>query len=412
MKIKISFCAASGITAILLASCSLFQEQELSDNVYSGVLTIQVLQSNTAVECAAEAFMKKYPDVQVEVLLPSNGELTENFLLKLKSEIMSGQCADLISANIFDMETMGKQNDCFVDLNEMMEEDGMFNRADYFENVFDAYEIEGRLYQIPFCVEPVYIKLNQKLLDSAGIEYNGDTIGFYDILQIYKDVCDTVDDSCYIIDYYNGYEPFFSYELGGFVRNHAFGTQEHISYLEANVELEKYQNTATQIYTDINTIPENVLCRSANGIPLRNTETINSFFEKTAQTSGAILYENIYHEIAMTGSAYAISSFSEQKQLAWEFMKFCLGEQEIEDQDYVMIPLNKEKAKHLAANADENVVNKLWNGMERINAALYSNVSFGVAVDSIYQDYYTDHIISSEECSQMLAERLYIAINE
>jgi len=67
---------------------------------------------------------------------------------KLSTDIISGNVPDIICVSNSDSLENCASKGLFVDFNELIEKDENFNRKDYLENIFDAFERNGKLYAI------------------------------------------------------------------------------------------------------------------------------------------------------------------------------------------------------------------------------------------------------------------------
>lgn len=79
---------------------------------------------------------------------------------RLDSDVLSGKIPDIIQGNTRLDTSKYASKGLFVDFYKLMDEDESINRSDYAENVFKAYETDGKLYEIPikFYVSTVYGK--------------------------------------------------------------------------------------------------------------------------------------------------------------------------------------------------------------------------------------------------------------
>ncbi|MBO4495787.1 MAG: extracellular solute-binding protein [Clostridiales bacterium] len=78
-------------------------------------------------------------------------------------EMLSGTGPDIL----MNFSEYGRFNSdkILLDLNPFIDGESGFNRSDYFDNVFRAFEVKGKMYQIPVCI------------DIAGFVANGELIG-------------------------------------------------------------------------------------------------------------------------------------------------------------------------------------------------------------------------------------------
>lgn len=81
-------------------------------------------------------------------------------MTRLDNDIVSGKIPDIIQGNQALDITKYATKGLLADFYELMDKDDSINRADYAENVFTAYEVDGKLYELPikFYVNTVYGK--------------------------------------------------------------------------------------------------------------------------------------------------------------------------------------------------------------------------------------------------------------
>lgn len=367
-------------------------------------------------EMIAEAFMKEYPEVSVRIEAPSKEEMSTEagataYFQRFRTQVMNGECGDIIGTSYFDMEKYGVQQGLFEDLYPYIDSDPDFHREDYFPCLFKG--TGEKLYEFTPYVQPVYVKLNKNILNEAGIQYTDDTISFWDLADIDEQVRAVSGDSFYLMDY-GSYDPLGEYENGYYIRNGSFDTEEYRRYLEANHKM-KYTSKWRPFWNMIdNTIDSDVICRRLCFSP-QYSQILDSMFEETEEVTAAILYEGIHGEKYSEASYPAsISSFSENKELAWEFMKFLVGDHGFSWSDYTGISVNREKAERVLQESGtrEEVTGRLLQDMEQINEIPFFDAALELSMQPVFEDYYLNDIISAEECAKQLSDKVYLYQNE
>lgn len=368
-------------------------------------------------EMISEAFMKEYPGVSVRIEAPSReeAETAEGniaFFQRFRTQVMTGECGDIVDTYAFNMEKYGAQQGLFEDLNTYIDSDPDFHREDYFPHLFAGAGEEG-LYQFTPYVMPMYVKLNKNILKEADIQYTGETISFWDLAGIDRKVRDATGGSFYLMDY-GSYDPLGYLENSYYISNGSFDTEEYQEYLEANHSMNYTAEGRATYWMVDDTIPSNVICRRLL-YDSQSSKILNSLFEETEEVTAAIPYQGIHGErYNMNRLPCSISSFSKSKELAWEFMKFLVGDHDFKWSDYDGISINKKKAERILKNAgtDETVMERLFQDIQQINAVPFYDADLQLSMQPVFEDYYLNDILSAGECAKQLADKVYLYQNE
>lgn len=110
-----------------------------------------------------EAFMEKYPWINVEVVHPVTGSLWNAEITQLAA---TNQMPDLFSCENL---SYGVQNNWFYDLTDMFNADE--ESSAYPEDVLPYGEKDGRIYMLASDMYPYYIEVNLSLLDEMNLPY-------------------------------------------------------------------------------------------------------------------------------------------------------------------------------------------------------------------------------------------------
>lgn len=120
---------------------------------------------------AAENFEEDNKNSKVNIV---SFKTIEELETRMSSEIMSGEGPDLVFWSYFnynstlDMRRMAESG-YFVDLNEYLDKDDSFNRADYYEPVLDCGKINGSQYSIPLWFSVPFVLANETAMDNSGL---------------------------------------------------------------------------------------------------------------------------------------------------------------------------------------------------------------------------------------------------
>lgn len=360
-------------------------------------------------EAVIEAFTKEHPGVTITVDCPKEQEMYfENYATK----IMSGEGYDIVQEADFASSQKGwDELGLFADLYEFMESDENFHKEDYFSCIYEPMETDGKLYSFLRNAAPVYIRMNKRLLEQAGVEYDKETINFDELYEIYEKVREKCGEKIYLTeDAY--YDPLSAYEENYYIQNNLLDTDEYEEYLRKNHAM-CYETEKRNVYSEFGQgIAGDVLCRVL-GINLQSADLVNDIFNGTEDFTPAISYVSMHGEryLASTNSL-SISSFSENKALAWEFLKFVVGNYNVDYRDAGFLPPNKERTTAKCEGVEPEIREKLFQDIEAINAACSVNINLSRNLEVILEDYYINNTLTAKECRKQMADRVYLYMNE
>ena len=367
-------------------------------------------------EQVIEDFTTEHPGVTVTVDMPKQEDMaTEEFMGRYTTKIMTGEGFDIVASDLVNMEKCAG-HDVFVDLYELMDADEDFHREDYFSSIFEAAEIDGKLPAFIYNVHPIYFHLNKKLLERAGLEYTKDTISFNELYELYEKVREAAGEKIFLTDSGYGYEGMSDYENGYFIRNNLVDTDEFEEYLQKRHELYYTSEKRSPWIDGTMKIEFDVLCCQSELILPRssaNDMDINDFFAGTEDMTGAIAYESMHGErYPVAIAALSISSFSENKKLAWEFIKFAYSDKDTSLNHASLFSPNRKKMEKVSEELTPENREKLFRDIEAINAYKYGDSNLYYNLQSVYDDYFVNNIITAGECRKELASRVYLYLNE
>lgn len=116
------------------------------------ILTLGCFYMDMDVKAQVVAFNKKSTTHRISVIDYSSFNTEEDYSLgmtRLNTDITSGNAPDIILLQQYGMPLESYMaKGVFVDYYELMAEDSSFNKEDYLQNLFEAYEYNGKLYQM------------------------------------------------------------------------------------------------------------------------------------------------------------------------------------------------------------------------------------------------------------------------
>lgn len=360
-------------------------------------------------EAIIEGFTKEHPKVTVTVDCPEEMDI---YLRSYATKIMSGKGYDIVQEADFASAQKGwEETGLFVDLYEFMDSDEDFHREDYFSSIYEPMETDGKLFRFLRNVSPVYIRMNKRLLEQAGVEYTEETISFDELYEIYEKVREKCGEKIVLTEEGN-YEPLGVYEGSYYTRNNLLDTDEYEEYLRMNHEM-YYEAEDRTVYGETGQgIAEDALCRIL-GVNSNCISLVNEIFKGTEDFTPAILYVSTHgeHYFRSTNSL-SISSSSENRELAWEFLKYVVGNYDVDYRDAGFLPPNKERTMALCGGLEPEVRERLFRDIEAVNTAQVMNLDLEYNLDSVREDYYLNNTLTAEECRKELASRVYLYMNE
>lgn len=126
---------------------------------------------------AEQLFQERFPNVKLNVenfFIEMGGENLSQYLIRLKTEIMSGKSPDVLfidsdftnRSDIFKMQDAG----AFLDLSEFMAETKNINFNDYNLNIINAAKFGDKQYIMPLSYTTMYYASTEENLKNVGVD--------------------------------------------------------------------------------------------------------------------------------------------------------------------------------------------------------------------------------------------------
>ncbi len=332
------------ILTLSLTSCGQVQLDKLS-----GKLSVSYCNSDVANwdNARAEAFAVKFPEIELNV----NVEHDSAAYVQNTSKALASGTADDIIAYDFISYTMPADPTLLVDFKELMQNDSKFVIDDYYENALSALEYAGGLYAFPTAF---YYRIAgiSKEAPAAMVDFykKRQTINYDDMLGLLKQYY--IGGSVYLDV---GFSPanYVLRNLSHYIsvnsinRTCDFYSQDFVNNLAEAVKYTPPQNISFvgfkqegfyDNYTQAALGKKNIFLEATNfncELYLPTTDSTFEHFIPIVRRNGKL--EMFPQE------AFAISSKSKNRMLAWEFIKFMTdGEGYVTDNEtYPSIPINK-----------------------------------------------------------------------
>ena len=301
-----------------------------------GTLTVSTV-FDGYIDILAEKFMDMHPNVEIIVERQEDNKAT--YMYRIAIDLLSGTASDLIDLSGLDINHKA-QSGLLVNIYDFMDNDPDFDKSDYYTNIFEAMEYEGGLYAMPLSFNYDMVYISKPLAESIGLDYeNYKYISYTEMIDIYEKVKKThpSPDEFYLMPGV-GKESFFKYESVDFfdieTGDANFDSEEFIQHLKLTKKLNTVYHPDTQEwdFTRVGVRNEDFLIKdfmfakfTTSDIDMKNMMVE---FENTISpipfisSKGKAPFSNLL-------STYAISNNSKNKELAWEFLKYCASAKEL-----------------------------------------------------------------------------------
>jgi len=427
---------------MLTASCDknidLNTANQSSGSDSSGKLILSLPVYYGAIVTYVDLFRDANPDIELEIrslIDKSNykdpevwNNVLDNYLSQMSVEIMSGSDVDIFETSNLSYYKYASSG-VFEDFYPYMNNDQSFNMDDYYTNIFDALTYEDKLCVMPNHIMYDLVRINSNYADNIASEATG--VDYKVLTDLYNKACDSnvdfsrLNSAAYNLfarsEFVNYVDPFdrkanfdsdIFYEFLGFSKKH-LNWNPDVSPFDCNVVntdespwfINAYSFDMYTMLEDWGDVTKPLLLRSSQG-------------------------ENVF---SIRGGVYSISSFSKNKQLAWEFIKSMISEKNYPfdkyeslndyvyniDQYIGYVPINKNNFKTVA----EQILGKRFNRdvtkeidyFDSLNQSL-NQVSFvDATVEILLADLKREFIagrLTEEEYAKQLQERIQIYLNE
>lgn len=325
------------------------------------VITYATFGTDSEITEAIIRFNKNNEDYRIKVVDYYDDEDYEAGLNAYNEAILNGEMADLVNVDWTQYKSLARKG-LYADLNEYMNNDADINREDYFENVLSAYEVDGKLYAMPMSFAiTTFVGKTSVWGDKTGIT-----------MQEMVDAMNSMPGDVALTDYMTKsywlnmalqgtMDKFIDWETG----ECSFDSEDFIAVLEmANKFPEDYNYESDTMST-----PEKI---QSGKILLYN----DSYTDITGyQVSKAICDEDITAVgypgvggngslIQNMGSLFAISDQSDNKEGAWEFVKYMISEDYQKSYINWYNPIHKEAFEEQLEDATRVETYKNENGEE------------------------------------------------
>ncbi len=362
-------------------------------------------------------------------------------------ELMSGEAPDILYMQGLSVPRYSESG-LLCDLYSFGDFDEAFPEDEYFTNILKAAETDKGLFAMPITASPSWRWINQEVAGLLDVDLKSmESINAQDIMDLFNAAVDggLVADSFVVAE---GMTPdsFFMEQYPDLLDEGAgkayFNTEECLTLLEGIKGL-RFPRTVAEI----------AYYHSDNGPPpVFDTTTwleMSGGPEKTVLVNyslGALKAEPVPtstingHRI-ITGTPYAITQSSKNKELAWEFLKFAVSFVNVDENGNAICtagsftegePVDKSEYYELRTNYTflkrdtEQEALKLMMGKtykDEIGAFVMDSYEkadtfyqyaprLNDALTPVFIDYFDRNLLTTEQCAKQLQEKAEIYLNE
>lgn len=293
-------------STVLLTGCS---SQKTEEDIVTLILACWV--EDFELQVLVETFNENHDNAQIEVVEYYNDTIAiDAAIQRMYSSLISGDLADLYYLDSMDVMSMRNAN-LLADLYPIMDADGEFQRSDYYENIWDSFSSDGKLYELAPGFQLGCLIGPQSVI--------GDRLGW--TIQEYEAFAGSLRDTQGGIRVSRS--NFLTYMI-------QFSMQDYIN-VEAGTcsfSTDSFVNWLTFIGSFPAVVDETLEYTLYSGWIMGLSEYLQ-FRNQFGDTPMLVGYPNDAASgvCAMSLGSYGISSTTEYQDLCWEFLKLTLSEE-------------------------------------------------------------------------------------
>ena len=360
---------ACGDTSEGIGETDLPESQAPGESPFSGqTLRISsVLRSDERIAYSIAQFQELHPGVEIIVNFygPDSGIDLEKYQQQISTALMAGTADDLIAADgLFEMSM--QDSGLFADIYPLMQNDPNFHEDDYYMNVFEALSYQDKLYLFPVLFIYDLVGVNTTFAPELAEEFTQyDTIRHRELFALYESLADTGGRcASQNLDAYTT----LTCNINAFIdlenKTCHFDTPQFVELITAAknaTDPEKISKGELGYLYSWNLYDPLAIAEQAQKDLFFYAQTFSLDYFLPGMFDAAFTHfipltdEN--HKVVMLPSdMYLINAASENKELAWEFLKFLPTAKAVKNQYAFGFPVNRTAFKQqVAASAEQ------WN---------------------------------------------------
>lgn len=328
------------LITLLLTACS---GTNNNSNVEQTSTEISIFTPATnIIETLTNLYTSKNPETNFNI---ETGEINsqvafdKNYTDKLNASIMSGTNAELIQNYGLKIENVSNKS-YFADFKELIDKDINYKNTIY-PNVFEAFEIDGKIYEFPIQLDYFNVAINKNAPDNIKQMFNSrENISYNDLMDIYEEYRKT-DDEFYLDINFSIHE-YFEYEYSNYFNfgreKFEFDTEKFIDTIKRCKEnLEPDKNLygrnyiMTNAYSDDKVIASEYLFTTVHNTFLQYYfDYSNNSFENPKP-----LVESSEGKLVVNALSFVMASNSKNIDKCYSFLKFTTSLDDYFDSDYL-----------------------------------------------------------------------------
>lgn len=400
-------------------------------------------------------FKAIHPNVEIVWDGLSKGEMDvetkEEYSRRVSVMLMSGNAGDLIDLSEMSCYRYAKSG-LLYNFYSLMDSDQSFDIDDYYTNIFKAMEYNNGLYIIPFVFNYDMMYVSKPIADKIGFnisDYNN--INYIQMLDIYHNAKSIITSDTFNLIPSVSKEFFFSYEFHSFYDANKgeawFNSRNFLDYLNVTNQITPMDYFEFERVTHGN--DEFMESQFLFSVFNSNALDVHNYIIDYKNTIGPIPYVSANGDYLFNTlkASYSIPQNSENKDLAWEFIKFCISEREppasidvsgIDYENYMMwyegwIPININNFYNLFQYSGkielsrliegttlregdlDNILNDALNQVHLYNLQRNKQASdFDIyqLTNDILLEYYYEDTLTAEQAASLIQDKVILFLNE
>jgi multiple sugar transport system substrate-binding protein len=303
------------------------EETEILEMWYLGKPVVFPLHRQNALD-----FEKLHPGVRLKTATTSGARS----FIKVLPSMQAGTCADVLNIHWTSMSEFAPKG-VLLPLDDLAERDG-YDLDDFFPASLNTYSYKGKLYGIPFMGSTMALFYKKDSFDAAGLDYPNEEWTWDDVLEAAKKLT-IVEDGRMVQVGLNPYDcaSWVWSGGGGFsdedVSELYFTKPETISALQFYLDLRNKHCVAPKNMDKMGQDPLglNVFENGRVAMNIAGPFSFSRYKEITSFEWGVTLFPKGPggRQTRYAGTCFAIWEGCENKELAWEFVKFICGKKQL-----------------------------------------------------------------------------------
>jgi multiple sugar transport system substrate-binding protein len=383
-----------------------------SDKKVGKELEISTYAKNTYLEEVAKEYQKQNPDIKINIITFANDLTMEvsnekeysednsprDYIKNINTAFIAKKGSDIINMDVLPYYKYASSS-YLADLSELIENDSEFKKDEYYSKILDSLKVNSKLYMMPIDYMAYIGGVNKNF--SSDIN-NYKVSNFLDLG--YKNLKDKDEKGVYVYD-----DP---YDLFNILYEENYTKLVDLDAKKSNFNSNEFKN----ILDNINMLKKENLLIDSNDI---GEENYLKYFKYDSIWTQDLLTphfgfnddfvdmnlikdcdDKVYFDVI---HSYAINENSNNKELAWDFIKFMINEESQSSPG--IFPINKkalnnsykEQIRQMLNDANENGM-ALDDDVDKICDEYIAKLSdFSEQINTYhFKDYNIDNIVKEE----------------